>query len=106
MTGCSIVITTTDNELLAKEIARALIGCELVGCVQIDEVYSIYEWNGSIEESQEYRLIIKASDSNLEAIEAKIKELHNYDLPEIIRLSIDGGEHNYIKWLKNPRGRP
>jgi periplasmic divalent cation tolerance protein len=100
MTGCSVIITTTDSDVVSKEIARELVKLRLAKCVQIDKVSSVYEWMDEIEECQEYRLMIKAPNEHLKAIEKKVVELHNYDLPQIIILDIQGGLAEYINWLK------
>jgi len=100
MTNCSILITTTDNHDLSRKLARELIAAGLSKCAQIDKVTSIYEWEGAVEEAQEYRVMFKVADKNLDAAQAQIAKLHNYALPEIIAVSIDAGSAAYINWLK------
>ena len=100
MTNCSIILTTTDQPEIARAIASDLVKSNLASCVQIDKVTSIYEWQGNIAEAEEYRLSIKAADKNIKAIEKRILELHNYELPEIIAIPITGGSDKYIMWLK------
>ncbi len=101
MTGICIIITTTDTKVLAKEIANKLVSSSLAGCVQISEIDSIYKWENKVINAPEYRLMIKTSKSNEAAIFTKIKELHTYEVPQIISLDITGGDEVYLAWLKS-----
>lgn len=100
MTGCSMIITTTNNEDTAHSLSVELVKSGIARCVQIDKVDSVYEWEGVIEKASEYRLFIKVADENIEAVKELIVKLHNYDLPEVIVLSIKDSTEEYIKWLK------
>lgn len=100
MSGVTITLTTTDKEAVAKQIARDLVSKKLAKCVQIDQTLSIYEWEGKIEESPEYRLVIKAPTENTKKIEEAITSLHNYELPQILTVDASGGSEKYIDWIK------
>lgn len=101
MTGLCLIITTTDTKELAKAIANNLILSGLAACAQISAIDSIYKWKDKIIDEPEYRLVIKASKTNETAIFVKIKELHVYEVPQIISLDIAGGDETYLKWLKS-----
>ena len=73
----------------------------MTNCVQRDHVESIYEWDSKIVTSKEYRLMIKCVDTNEHLIVEYIKQVHNYDVPEIIRINIDDANKEYIKWMKD-----
>ena len=92
-------MTTTDELEIAKKISHGLIEKRYAKCVQRDEIESIYEWNAEIVTSKEYRLMIKCVDSKLHLVAEYIKQAHNYDVPEIIQINIDGTNKEYMKWM-------
>lgn len=98
-TGCCLIFTGTDNKELAQKIASILVKDDLAACIHIDEIESFYKWECKLENSKEFRLIIKAASSKYEEIEKVILQNHNYDLPEIVKLNIDGGLASYLKWI-------
>ena len=100
-TGVSITLTTTDDSKVAKTIAKSLIESKLAKCVQIEQVESIYEWDNKIEETQEYRLVIKAPSGNNKQIEEAIHSMHNYKLPQVISFDANGGSTAYLDWVKS-----
>jgi periplasmic divalent cation tolerance protein len=99
MTHCCIIMTSTDKLEIATKISESLIKQKLAKCVHRDNIESVYEWNGEVVNSHEYRLMIKCKSSNAKAIMEYIKQEHNYTLPEIITINIDDGSEEYIKWL-------
>lgn len=97
--GFNLVISTASiNE--SKKIAKTLVDEKLVACVNIFNVTSFYEWNNKIEEDKEDLLIIKTVKSNNPEVVRRIKEIHSYDLPEIITIPIIGGYPEYLRWVK------
>ncbi|MES2214874.1 MAG: divalent-cation tolerance protein CutA [Pseudomonadota bacterium] len=100
MTNCIIIITTTDTLARAKNIAHSIVEARLSKCVQISKINSVYEWEGKIEEGEEYRLFIKAPRCNEKAVCYKVVALHNYSLPQIVTLNIDGGSKPYLDWIE------
>lgn len=97
-----LVFCTTSTRSEALDIARALISKKLAACVNvIDEVYSIYEWEGEIEETKEHILVIKTVASLFDRLKMEIKALHSYELPEIIAIEIKDGSNRYLEWIKN-----
>lgn len=94
-----IIITTTDEESNAEEIASHLISNKFAGCVQIDKIKSYYHWKAELQISNEYRLLIKAPMEKYNSIEKAILKIHNYTLPQIIKLDITGGFEGYLQWL-------
>ncbi len=95
-----LVLSTIDDLSEAKEIARKLIEDQLVACVNvIPDIASIYRWEGKIEESEEVLILIKTVKYRLDELISKVKDLHSYDVPEIIAISIEEGSMNYLKWL-------
>ena len=98
----AIVYTTIDNMHDAKKIARTLTKEKLVACVNIiPKIESVYRWKGKIEEDNECILIAKTIDKNVKKTIQKIKELHTYELPDIIVLPIIGGLKDYLNYIQD-----
>ena len=84
-----VVLTTASSPEEASRIARYVVEARLAACVNIiDRVQSVYRWQGAVESATEVLLIIKTSDSNVDALEAAIRELHSYEVPEILSLPV------------------
>lgn len=83
----------------ADRIARALVEEKLAACVNISQVRSYFFWNGRLSDEHEELMIIKTEKSLEDKIKARIKELHSYELPEIIAVPIVGGDERYLDWI-------
>ncbi|MDE2439584.1 MAG: divalent-cation tolerance protein CutA [Betaproteobacteria bacterium] len=95
-----LVITNCPDEEAANAIALAVVEEKLAACVTIlPRVQSIYRWQGGVESATEIPLLIKATTRNYPALEARIKALHPYDVPEIIALPIACGLPAYLNWV-------
>ena len=91
---------TADKLETAKAIARALLEERLCACVNIfQNVYSIYHWEGKIEESPEVVMIVKTRESLAEKASEKIKELHTYSCPCVAKLEVEVLFKPYEEWL-------
>ena len=100
MTKYAIGIVTIDSKEVAQKIALKLVEDKLAACVNIIEgVSSIYRWKENIEKSEELMLIIKTKKILIKDLIVAIKKLHTYTTPEIIFLSIDEGDENYLNWI-------
>lgn len=96
----SVFIVSVPNIDLAKTISKALILESLAACVNIiPNIRSIYFWNGEIQDEAECMLTIKSQSSKYLDITARIKELHTYEVPEIIEIPIKYAEEAYAKWI-------
>lgn len=95
-----IVITSCGTPDEADRIATALVEERLAACTQVMPAQSVYRWEGRIERSGEWIVHAKTRDKLAAAVEARIAELHSYDLPEIIRLKVDGGSSAYLNWVE------
>ncbi len=100
MTDKILVFTTASSKDEARKIARALVERLLAACVNIvPQVDSIYRWEGEVEEGEEWLLIVKTTRAAFERVRDTIKELHSYDVPECICLSIEEGSVEYLSWI-------
>jgi periplasmic divalent cation tolerance protein len=96
-----ILVLSTANTLdLAQKIASALVGAHEAACVNIvPGIRSVYYWDGKECNDEEFLLLIKSSAEKFEAVRARIRQLHTYQVPEIIALPITAGDPNYLAWL-------
>ena len=95
-----LILTNCPDEACANAIALALVEEKLAACVNLlPRVQSIYRWQGAVESASEIPLLIKSTAANYPAVEARIGELHPYEVPEIIALPITQGLPAYLNWL-------
>jgi periplasmic divalent cation tolerance protein len=100
MTDKRIVLSTAGSEEEAHKIARHLVEQQLAACVNIlPRIESIYRWQGKVETSREWLLLIKTTAEKFPAVRDAIRELHSYELPECIAISIEDGSPEYLQWL-------
>ena len=100
MTDKKLVLTTAGSEEEARKIARALVERRLAACVNIvPQIESIYRWEGKVEEAQEWLHVIKTTGAAFDRVRDAIKELHSYEVPECICISIENGSPDYLKWI-------
>jgi periplasmic divalent cation tolerance protein len=95
-----LVLTTTDSLEEAEKIGAELVRRSLAACVSITpNACSIYEWEGKIHKDREFQLLIKTKAPLYKAVEACIKTLHTYKLPEIVALPVSKGSLEYLHWI-------
>ena len=95
-----IIYCTVPNKNEAKEISKAILERKLAACIStVDKVDSMFSWNGKICNERELLLIIKTKRELFNQIETVIKELHSYNVPEIIGLPIVAGSEDYLGWI-------
>ncbi len=100
-TNIILVQTNLPDQACAENMARHLITARLAACVNIlAPCASIYHWQGKIESVTEIPLLIKSTAQHYAAIEAAIRELHPYELPEIVYVTVSGGLPAYIQWVE------
>lgn len=96
-----LIFVTVGNYESARQMARTLVSEQLAACCNIIHgVDSIFGWRGSIQEAQEIMMIIKTSADRLELLEHRIRELHTYDVPEIISVALQESSAEYLQWLR------
>lgn len=100
MNEISIVLVTVGNEEEAAKIGRTLVEEKLAACANmVPRIRSIYSWKGSIYDEQESLLFIKTRTSLFPALRNRIRELHSYEVPEIISFPIAHGLPEYLDWV-------
>lgn len=98
-----LVLSTCPNTRVAKRIATALVKEELAACVNIlPALQSVYRWRGKVESAKEILMVIKIRARDYARVEARVRQLHPYDLPEVISVSIASGYSRYLAWLEDP----
>ncbi len=107
MTDKFVVLVTCANAAEARRIARAIVDSRLAACVNIlpGSITSVYRWKGRVESANERLLLIKTSRRCLGKLQAKVEQIHSYDVPEFIALPIATGSRDYLTWVEeNLRG--
>jgi periplasmic divalent cation tolerance protein len=100
MTDKRIVLTTAGSEEEAHKIAQHMVEHKLAACVNIiPQIESVYRWQGKIESSREWLLLIKTTIEKFPAVRDAIRTLHSYDLPECVAIAIDDGSRQYLQWI-------
>ncbi|MCX6898484.1 MAG: divalent-cation tolerance protein CutA [Verrucomicrobia bacterium] len=95
-----VVFVTAGSRPEARRIARALLEQRLVACANIvPGVESHYWWKGKIDHAREWLLVMKTRRNRFRAVERAVKELHSYQVPEIIALPLVAGQADYLQWI-------
>jgi len=96
-----LMISGAPTEKEARKIAKTLVEERLAACVNIiPKVNSFFHWEGKLCVEKEAMILIKTTPQKCKIIINKIKEMHSYKVPEIVFLEVDGGERNYLDWVK------
>jgi periplasmic divalent cation tolerance protein len=101
MTDKRIILSTAGSEEEARRIAQALVDRELAACVNVvGPIRSVYRWKGAVENASEHLLIIKTTAAAFPRVRDAIREIHSYELPECVMLSVEAGSEDYLKWIE------
>ena len=99
-TDAAIVLTTLGADVDAAALARALVNARLAACVNVlPPMMSTYRWKGAVEQEREQQLVIKTSRALVPALEARLRELHPYEVPEFLVLAATGSAA-YLAWIQ------
>jgi periplasmic divalent cation tolerance protein len=97
-----VVFITSPKEDEAAKIAQALVETRLAGCINIiRNIRSVYRWQDKIEDDTEVLMIAKTQRHLFESLVRKVRELHSYEVPEIVAMPIVEGSEDYLKWLND-----
>ena len=98
--GCLVVLTSVGNEEQANLLADELVVRRHAACVHIIKIArTVYRWQGRVFDDNEYLLVAKTTDEEYPLVEAAIKELSSYDLPEILAFEVARGEAAFLDWI-------
>lgn len=107
MEGTIVVFCTFPSREVAAPIATKLVEEKLVACVNLlPGVKSIYRWEGKVESAQEVLGLMKTTASGYDALEARLKALHPYEVPELVALPASRVQPAYAKWVEESVGEP
>ncbi|MGA2286194.1 MAG: divalent-cation tolerance protein CutA [Dehalococcoidia bacterium] len=101
------VTTTTSSREEAERIAEALVEARLAACVQIvGPIASVYRWKGTVERATEWLCIVKTERRLYAEVEAAIKRLHSYEVPEVLATEVVEASEAYLNWLQEELAGP
>ena len=105
MTDARIVFTTVALHETALTIARTLVEERLAACVNVSPaVESVYWWEGKLDQSLEYVVMMKTTAGKIDALRERLSKLHPYELPEFIVLPVEAGSDAYLNWIRDSVG--
>jgi len=99
-----MVVLCTCSKGEADKIAKTLVDEKIAACVNIIDVTSVFWWDGNVEEEKEKLLLIKSREDMWNILRDRIKELHSYELPEIIAIPVKYGLDDYLRWIDDTVG--
>ncbi len=95
-----VVVLTTESDLeTAKSLSDTLLKRKLAACIHFNEIHSCYWWEGELEKNKEVRIMVKTTNAKLQELVALIKDLHSYEVPQIIYWPVSSSDE-YIKWIE------
>lgn len=95
-----LVLTTYPADGDADTLARTLVDERLAACVSVlPPMQSTYRWKGEVETTGERQVLIKTKAAQVAALETRMKQLHPYEVPEFLVLTVDAGSPAYLSWL-------
>lgn len=95
-----LCLSTAPDRAVADRIARALVEERLAACVNLlPGITSVYRWQGAVETGEEVLMLAKTTKEQLDALTARIAELHPYEVPEVVAVGIGGGLPAYLEWI-------
>jgi periplasmic divalent cation tolerance protein len=101
MTNKIVVFSTCGSAEEAERLARELLEAQLAACVNvIPQIQSFYHWQGKIEHSSEWLLVVKTSRELFDALRVKLESAHSYELPEVLAVPVIDGSPTYLAWLE------
>jgi periplasmic divalent cation tolerance protein len=95
-----IILVTASSEEEAKKVAQSLVDKRLAACVNIiKDVQSVFRWKGKILDEKELLLIVKTRKKLYKNVEEEVKNIHSYEVPEVIAFPIISGSKDYLYWI-------
>ena len=96
-----LALTTCPDEASAQAVATALVQERLAACVnRVSGLRSTYIWDARLQDEAEILLIMKTTAARLDELQARLKSLHPYELPELLAIAVAGGNERYLDWVR------
>ena len=97
-----IISTTFENKSDGEKMSRSLLSEKLIACAQLSgPITSYYRWEGDIADSTEFTLTVKTTESLCEKVKTRLKEMHPYELPEIVIQTAVESSKEYMQWVED-----
>jgi periplasmic divalent cation tolerance protein len=94
------VMTAVDQKESAENLAQVLVSRRLAACVQvIGPITSTYWWEGQVEQAEEWLCLLKTRTALFASVEAAVREVHPYAVPEILAIPVVAGSASYLQWI-------
>lgn len=101
-----VLLMTAPDVATAERVVRAVVEERLAACGNIvPGVTSIFRWEGDVQRETEVLVVLKTTAAQAEALMTRARELHPYDVPELLSLRVDAGHKPYIAWVEQSTGR-
>lgn len=105
MSDVVVVLITFPADADVAAFAGTLVDERLAACVTVSPpVESVYRWNGAVERERERQLMVKTVQARVPVLRRRVRELHPYDTPEFLCLSVSGGDERYLAWVQEMVG--
>jgi len=105
--GIKVVLVTVPDADHGLSLARRIVQERLAACANvIPGVSSVYRWDGVVQEDPEALVLFKTTEAMLEELRERVMELHGYEVPEFVTLSVEGGHEPYLRWVMGEVGSP
>lgn len=107
MDDARIILCTCPDADTGERIAAALVGEALAACVnRIPSVRSLFPWKGAVDSCEEELLVIKSRGTLFEALRRRVRELHPYEVPELLAVAVADGDPDYLSWMADSLRAP
>ena len=94
-----VVLTTTNSKENVSAIVESVLTKKLAACIQVVPIESHYVWQGRVNNDSEFLLILKAKAADYADLEAAIRAVHAYEIPEVVSLNVESGSSKYLDWI-------
>jgi periplasmic divalent cation tolerance protein len=102
-----MVLCTCPDPATAATVAQRAVEAGTAACAgRVDEVRSVFRWEGAVQEEDEALLLLKTRRDHFDRLAELIREVHPYDVPEIIAVPIILGDAQYLSWIDDNLHRP
>lgn len=102
MSDIVLVLTTVPEDFDADQFARTLVEGRHAACVSVlPPMTSTYRWRGVVDAARERQVLIKTAAPQVAALEAAVRSVHPYDVPEFLVLPVTGGAEGYLAWVRD-----